>query len=56
MKDCPTSKEEREMEQLHQMLNLEEEQKSLMTLATDMYDSLNKITSSKNMKQEHLNL
>ena len=35
MKDCPTSKEEREMEQLQQMLNLDEEQTSLKTLVTD---------------------
>ena len=55
-KDCPTSEEGREMEQLQQMLNLDEEQTSLKALATDMYDSLNKITSSESMKEGHLNL
>ena len=31
-KDCPTSKEERELEHLQQMLNLEDEQTSLKSL------------------------
>ena len=30
-RDCPTSREEREIEQLQQMLNLEESQTSLLT-------------------------
>ena len=34
-KDCPTSREEREPEQLQQMLNLEDEQASLRLLATN---------------------
>ena len=29
MKDCPTSREEKEIEQIQQMLNLEDEQTSL---------------------------
>ena len=29
MKDCPTSKKEREMEQIQQMFNLDKEQTSL---------------------------
>ena len=33
-KDCPTTKEEREIEQIQQMFNLDEEQKSLKTIAT----------------------
>ena len=45
MKDCPTSKEEREIDQIQQMFNLDEQKTSLKTLATDMYDSLNKINS-----------
>ena len=40
------------------MFNLDEGQTSLKTLATDMYDSLNKINSLENITivQEHLNL
>ena len=55
-KHCPTSKEEREIEQIQQMYNLDEEQTSLKTLATDMFDSLNKINSIENIMQEHLKL
>ena len=57
-KDCPTCKEEREIELMQQMFNLDEGQTSLKTLATDMYDSLNKINSLMDMTlvQEHLNL
>ena len=35
--------EDREIEQIQQMFNLDEEQTSLKALATDMYDNLNKI-------------
>ena len=38
------------------MFNLDEKQTSLKALATDMYDSLNKINSIENIRQEHLNL
>ena len=55
-KDCPTSNEEREIEQIQQMFNLEKDQTSLKTLARDAYDSLNKINSLENVRQEHLNL
>ena len=55
-KDCPTSKEEREIEQIQQMFNLDEEQTSLKALTTETYDSLNKINSIENIGQEHLNL
>ena len=41
-KECPISKEEREIEWVQQMYNLDEEQTSLKMLATDMYDCLNK--------------
>ena len=44
-KDCQMIKEERETEQIQQLFNLDEEQTSLKTLATDMYDSLSKINS-----------
>ena len=56
MKDCHASKEEREIEQLQQMLNLDEEQISSKTLTTDTYDSLNKINSLESIIQGHLNL
>ena len=57
MKDCPTSKEEREIEQIQQMFNLDEGQTSLNTLVTGRY-ALNKINSLEDMTlvQEHLNL
>ena len=57
-KDCPTSKEEREIEQMQQMFNLDNGQTSLKTLAIDTYDSLNKIISLEDitLAQEHLNL
>ena len=55
-KDCPTSKEEREIEQIQQMFNFDEEQTSLQALATGTYDSLNKINSLESMRQGHLNL
>ena len=40
------------------MFNLDEEQTSLKTLATDTYDSHNKINSLEDIRleQEHLNL
>ena len=31
MRDCPTSREERDLEQLQQMLNLEEEQTHILS-------------------------
>ena len=55
-KDCPTSKEERNIEQIQQMFNQDEEQASLKALTTDTYGSLNKINSLENIRQEHLNL
>ena len=58
MKECPISKEEREIEQIQQMFNLDKRQTSLKMLATDMYDSLDKINSLEDiiLVQEHLNL
>ena len=54
-KDCPTPKEEREIEQIQQKVNLED-QTSLKALATDTYYSLNKTNSIEDMLQGHLNL
>ena len=42
MKDCLTTKQERETDQIQQMFKLDEEQK---TLATDTYDSLTWVSS-----------
>ena len=52
------TKEERETEQIQLLFNLDEEQTSLKTLATDMYDSLCKINSLEVIAivQEHFNL
>ena len=55
-KDCPTSKKERDIEDIQQMFNLNEEQTSLNALTTDTYDNRNKINSLENIRQEHLNL
>ena len=43
-KDCLTTKEEREIHQIQQMFNLDEEQISLRMLATDTYDNLNHLS------------
>ena len=42
-KDYPTSKVEKETDQIQQMFNLDEEQTSLKTLATDTYASRNRV-------------
>ena len=57
MKDCPTTKEERQIEQIQQMFKLDEEQISLKTLATnDTYDNLSHTNSLDDIRSEHLNL
>ena len=38
------------------MFNLDEDQPSLRTLATDTHDSLNKINSIEDVRQGHLNM
>ena len=48
MRDCPTSREEREIEQLQQMLNLEEDQTHLSTNAQS--------SSAENPRASPLNL
>ena len=55
-KDYHTSKIEKETDQMQQMFNLDEEQTSLKTLATDTYDSLNQVGSLEEIKSENLNL
>ena len=45
-KDCPTiAREERKTQKMQQMFNLDEEQTTFKTLATDTYDHLNFISS-----------
>ena len=58
MKDCPTSKEEREIDQIKQIFNFNEGETPLKMLVTDMYDGLDKINSLENttLTQEYLNL
>ena len=52
MKDCLTSKEERELEQLQQMLNIEDEQTSLKSLVTNTQDSPGRVNSEENLRLE----
>ena len=53
-KDCHISREERELEQLQQMLNLDDEQTSLKPLATSIHE--NSISQEDNLRHGHLNL
>ena len=55
MRDCPTSGEEKEIEQLQQMLNLGNEQTSPKSLKTDM-DNFSRESSEENLRPVHLNL
>ena len=51
-RDCPTSREEKEIEQLQQMLNLGIEQ--LLTLP--MSAELRRVSSEENLRANHLNV
>ena len=55
-KDCPTSREERELEELQQMLNLEDEQTSLNSLETNTQGNFSRVNSEENLRLGHLNL
>ena len=55
-KDCPTFRGERNLEQLQQMLNLDDEQTSIKLLVTNMHDNLNRISSEESPRTGHLNL
>ena len=55
-KVCLTMKVGKETDQIQQMFNLDEEQTSLKTLATETYDSLNQVGSLEEIKSDHLNL
>ena len=54
-KDCPTSRKERELEQLQQMLNLGDEQTSLKSLVPNT-QNFNRVNSEENLRLGHLNL
>ena len=56
VKDCLTSREEKEIEQLQQMLNLEEEQTSLTSLVTNTEGNFSRVNSEENLRLGHLNL
>ena len=56
MKDCPTSREEKEIEQLQQMLNLGDEQTSLKSLIINTQDNFSRASSEENLRIGHLNL
>ena len=56
VKDCPTSREEKEVEQLQQMLNLGDEQTSLNPLITSTQDNFRRASSEKNLRPGHLYL
>ena len=47
MKDCPTSREMKEIEQLQQMLNLGDEQTLLKSLVTNSWDNFSRASSEK---------
>ena len=49
VRDCPTSREEKEIEQLQQMLNLGDEQTSLTPLMSKMQDNFSKKGSEENL-------
>ena len=53
-KDCPMSREERELEQLQHMLDLDDEQTSLKQIATSTHE--NSISSEDNLRLGYLNL
>ena len=55
-KGCPTSREEKEIEQLQQMLNLENEQTLIKSLVTDTKDNFSRVNSEENLRPGHLNL
>ena len=56
MKACPTSREEKEIEQLQQMLNFGDEQTLLKSLITNTQDNFSRESSEENLRPGHLNL
>ena len=56
MKDCSTSREEKEIEQLQQMLHLGDEQTSLTSSIPNTQGDFSRTGSEKNLRTRHLNL
>ena len=56
MKDCPTSREVQEIEQLQQMLNLRNEQTSSKSLIANVPDHFSGADSEENLRTGYLNL
>ena len=55
-KDCPTSREEKEIEQLQQMLNLEDKQTLLKSLVASTQDNFRRVNSEQDLRLGYLNL
>ena len=55
MRDCPTSREEKEEEQLQQMLNLGDEQTSAAPSMLNTQDNFSRTSSEGNLRASHLN-
>ena len=49
-KDHPTPREEKELEQLQQMLNPEDEETSLKSLVTNTQDNISRVNSEENLR------
>ena len=54
-RDCPTSREEKEIEQLQQMLNLGNEQ-LITPPVSNMQAELSRVSSEENLRVNHLNV
>ena len=54
-RDCPNSREEKEIEQLQQMLNLGDEQ-TIASPMSDIQAEFSRVSSEENMRPNHLNL
>ena len=52
VKDYPTSRKEKEMEKLQQLLNLEDEQTTLRSLVTDTQNNFSGANSEENLRQD----
>ena len=52
----PLLRKEKEIEQLQQMLNLEDEQTPLKSLVTHSQDKFSRVNSEENLRPGHLNL
>ena len=53
--DCPISREEKEIGQLQQMLNLGDEQ-TIISSTSSKQDDFNRDSSEENLRANHLNL